>query len=253
MAGFFRTRGSLFFDFAGTKDITFDDGATADLATYTQAWRAPAGSSRTWDVGYVRSVDDDTHNDYGESMEDLHALLRRAPEVKRCLVRRLFEYVVDEDQTIDAGYLNYLADQFTQRSKTNSSDAFKWTVSQLMLSQSFQQSDPDPSQCYDYPPGFNPAGSPPCRVSYILHQNCAMCHGAGGAGGLNLDAWITLPDGSKAFPHFGADGKQIPLAETLSEMVMRLSSSDPNVRMPFYRYMNPIDRQELFQWAQGQK
>ena len=61
-------------------------------------------------------------------MADLSRILRTAPEVRRCLVKRLHEYVVAEDQTIDRGYLDYLTREFEAEAATSSSTAVKNTI-----------------------------------------------------------------------------------------------------------------------------
>jgi hypothetical protein len=251
MAGFFRQYGNFFYKYTG-KRISFDDKASADLKTYEEAWKAPPNSGRDWNIGYVRSVQNESLNDYRENLEDLYALFKTAPEVRRCLVKRLFEYVVSDQQTIDGGYLDYLTDEFNNRAKKNSSDALVWTVSKLLLSQSFRQPDPDPDQCYDYKPGYDPTDAPPCRVGYILRTNCHGCHGStSGYKHLDLTSWITLPDGTKNFPHLDDNGNQLPASETLQRLAFRLSTSDPKMRMPpFGMYLSSQDRQEIYLWTQ---
>ena len=46
MAGFFRDRGTYFFDYATDQELMFDDGAEIDRAKYSNAWRAPKDSGR---------------------------------------------------------------------------------------------------------------------------------------------------------------------------------------------------------------
>lgn len=251
MAGYFRNIGAGYNDFSNERFIIFDDGAKVEREPYLENWRAPAGSSREWNVGYVRSTTDERLNDYGDGIEDLHRLLRRAPEVKRCVVRRLFEYLVAEEQPIDGSYLDYLTNEFSRRAQTNSAEAFKWTVGQLLLSNSYQQPDMQATQCYDFGPGYDPTGAPPCQVGYILHKNCATCHSStAGAGRLNLDSWTVMADGKMAFPHLDGSGQQRTLKETLERIIQRLSAADPYERMPLFTYMSAQERQQLFVWAQ---
>src|SRR5262245_2543244 len=102
MAGFFRTYGAYFFDYARSPDIIFDDLASKDRALYEAVWKA-ARKLPAWNIGYIRSARFHSYNSYGTSMGDLARILRTAPEVKRCLVKRLHEYIVAEDQTIEIG------------------------------------------------------------------------------------------------------------------------------------------------------
>jgi hypothetical protein len=251
IAGYFRHYGNLFHNYSGMPFILFDDLALAPLADYENAWRAPPGSAREWNVGYVRSVTDESRNDYGSELGDLHSLLRRAPEVKACLVRRLFEYALGEGQAMEPGFLSQVTMSFESRAKENSSEAFRWLAGQVALSNSFAKQDPEQEECYDFPAGSDPSRSPPCRVSFLLERNCKSCHSSTEASGkLDLTSWAAGPDGVPTFPHTGDDGKPLPLRQTLEQIVARLSSSDPEERMPYLRYMSAQDRAALFLWAQ---
>jgi hypothetical protein len=249
MAGFFKDYGRLFFDFSKKSSLTFDDNAVTDLAEYQKSWQTPAGSARTWDIGYIRSATSQNLNDYGENIDDLFRIIKQAPEVKRCLVKRMFEYFVSEEQAVDAGYLQYLTDDFIQAAKVNSSQAFKKTVKRLLLSQSFKRPDVESDQCYDFPPGTNPSGSPPCRVAFIFQNNCASCHSStSGFGGLDLSHWILLENGERNFPHL-VNGTQADTSVTFERILDRLSTSDTSRRMPLGRYLGAQEREELYLWS----
>jgi hypothetical protein len=253
MAGFFRTRGAYFFDYATEEGLIFDDLATVDREKYETAWRAPKSSTRSWNIGYIRSPRFEEHNLYGESVADLTGIVRSAPEAKRCLMRRLFEYFVAEDQTLDGGYLDEFTRTFEQEAAQNSSAAMKNAIVRILLSKTYHQANADPQQCYDFAPGGKHDGAPPCRVAFILQKNCAQCHGAGGNGIANLDltSWILAPDGrTHTFPHLDRDRKQMVPQDTLARMAERLSSTDPARRMPMQMVMDGRERQELFLWAQ---
>ena len=83
-----------------------------DRKKYQSTWQAPPGSGRTWEVGYVRSPRWTEQNNYGETLGDLSKIIRKAPEAKRCLMKRLTEYMLGEDQTVDGGYLDDLTAKF---------------------------------------------------------------------------------------------------------------------------------------------
>lgn len=252
MAGFFRNYGVIFIDFSKMPTLIFDDRAVVDRKKYTDNWLAPAGSGRTYDIGYIRSVSNPADNEYGESLQDLSKILRKSPETNRCLVKRMFEYFVAPDQMIDAGYLTLLSQQFAMEAQADSSLAFKNTVRRIVKSNSFKNTNMDPTQCYDFPPGGVSADSPPCRVAYILEQNCTQCHDTTGAKGrLDLTRWIQLPDGKYTFPHLDSAGAQKPRRDTLDGIISRLSSTDPELRMPYKKMMTSQERQELYLWLQG--
>jgi mono/diheme cytochrome c family protein len=250
MAGFFRSLGIQFQSFAGMKTLRFDDLSVVDREQYESAWKAPAGSPRTWQVGYVRSTDYDQLNDYGSDLPDLFAIIRKAPETRRCLNRRLFEYFVADNQAVDAGYLDYLTQEFNRTAATDSVQAVRETVSRLVLSRSFSETDPVGDRCYDYAPGTDPTGLPPCKVAYLLEKNCRTCHSpASMKGGLDLTRWVTLPDGKPGFIHLDASQKQRTRRETFEAMVNRLDTPDPAQRMPLKKYMSSADREAIYLWS----
>jgi hypothetical protein len=254
MAGFFRNYGNKFRDFSSNNFITFDDGAKANLQEYMSAWKMDPGANREWNIGYVRSVSDESLNDYGSTLEDLHNDFRRAPEVKSCLVKRMFEYAVGDGQTMDPGYIDTVAKEFATRAATDNSAAFRWLVSQVALSGTFGQSDPDPNQCYDLRPGTNPASAPPCRVAFLLQQNCVHCHkSTSDHGSLDLKDWTAGPDGKLTFPHLDDAGHPIGLRDTLEGIITRITTNDTEQRMPSGQYMSAQDRQALYQWAEQTK
>jgi hypothetical protein len=252
MSGFFRDRGSYFYDYGSEQMLTFDDGVDVDREKYGSTWRAPKGSGREWSTGYVRSSRYEEHNDYGTTIEDLSRIIRKAPEAKRCLMKRLFEYLVAEEQTIDGGYLDELTRSFEREAARDSSAAMKNAIVRIVLSNTYRQNNPDPRACYDHATGAKVENAPPCRVAFILKKNCAQCHaGPDGNAGLDLTSWAPAPDGkSRTFPHLDRDRKQIAPHETLTRMGERLSATDPAIRMPKLMVMEAQERQELFRWVQ---
>lgn len=253
MAGFFRQYGAYFYDYARAPDIIFDDSAVLERAEYEQVWRAPKTTQRPWNVGYVRSPRYAAHNVYGQSLADLSRTIRAAPEAKRCLMKRLFEYAVAEDQTIDGGFLDHLTQEFDKEAKASSAAAMKNAIVRVVTSRSFRERDADPKQCYDQAPGAKPEDAPPCRVAALLQKNCGSCHNDSfaGDGQLDLTRWVATPDGkARGFPHLDDTMTQRSAQATLTRMLERLSSRDPKVRMPKDRIMTSQDRQDLFVWAQ---
>jgi hypothetical protein len=255
MAGFFRTYGALFSDATRLPDIVFDDLANADRKKYATHWLAPEGSERKWNIGYIRSPRWTERNDYGENVGDLSRIIRTAPEAKRCLMKRLVDYMVGEDQTVDGAYLDELTAKFTAEARINSSSAMKNAIIRVLQSKAYGERNRDPQRCYDHAEAARPGDDPPCRVAYILEKNCTQCHNNAysGEGNLNLGAWITAPDGrNKTFPHFDHLMTQMTARETLAKLVERISTSEAKKRMPKNKLMSNRERQELFLWAQGE-
>ncbi|MBX9766383.1 MAG: hypothetical protein K2X47_03850, partial [Bdellovibrionales bacterium] len=177
MAGFFRNLGRGMMDFSGSSEIIFDDAAKKPLTEYFDAsnWKAEAKTGRTWEVGYVRSLQFPQRNQYGESLEDLFEIIRDSSEVRSCLVKKMYEYFVGHPQLVEAGYLESLEKAFS--GPQGVAKGFKAVAKAVLLGRAVREQDPEPDQCYDFGDRFNPKTSPPCVVSGTLHKNCASCHG----------------------------------------------------------------------------
>jgi hypothetical protein len=251
MAGFFRNYGAQFADASTSPDIIFDDLASMDRENYLAAWRAPQGAKRKWDVGYIRSPRWTAQNSYGESLGDLSRIIRDAPEAKRCLMKRLTEYMLGAGQTLDGGYLDDLTQNFEKEAASNSSAAFKNAMIRVLKSNAYRTLNPDPQHCYDLGSKSKTENRPPCRVAYILEKNCAQCHsGDDHLSRLNLSKWIAGPGGDRmTFEHLNEEGRQFPAETSLQRIAGRLSSTDPAIRMPKSRPMSSQERQELYLWV----
>ena len=247
MAGFFRNIGFLGVDLTGTPTMLFDDNASKPIDEFAKAWAAPAGSARAFNVGFIRSNVRDEANSYGSSMQDLFAIIKTAPEVRQCLVRRLYEYYVSPTQAFDVGYLEYLTARFNETAaRSGSSAAYKTVVAALLTSNGFGQADPISAQCYDYAPGDNPLGKPPCQVAAILQRNCASCHkGESSAAGLDLSVWKRNERGDFSFPHRNIQDRKT----TLGSVLDRITTGDEHKRMPLKMDMPPADLEKLFKWV----
>lgn len=253
MAGFFRSHGAQFFDYGRMPAIVFDDLAFKSRGEYEGAWRAPPAAGREWNIGYIRNSAAPGGSAYGRSVADLSRIIRTAPEVKRCLVKRLFEYMVADDQMIESGYLDHLTREFEREAAADSSAALKNTIARIAQSQTFRERDPDARQCYDYAPGVAPEGLPPCRVTFALRKNCTGCHDSAhdGDGSLDFGSWIAAPDGrNRTFAHLDMLMEQRSAEDTLTRIVERLASRDPKYQMPKNRSMRADERAELMEWAQ---
>lgn len=237
MAGFFKNKGFFGFDFGHRQFHVFDDNAVFSgdrLTSYRASWPQ---------TGYIRSTRDSSLNDYGENLADLSAILRKAPEVKQCLTRRMAEYVLGKDQVYDGGWLQHLTARFDP--PADSASAFRDVMKTLVLSRSFTVADPRPDRCYDfYPPGAEPPVA--CAVAHTIRNSCAQCHQSTAArnGGLDLTKWE-----NGTFPHLDAAGNPVPRGETFTRIADRLNTSDPRRAMPRNRDMNPAEKSRLYLWA----
>jgi hypothetical protein len=249
MAGYFRDFGIYFSSYSDNEKIRFDDNGAADRERYQSVW---AGKNRAWNVGFIRSSSRENLNAYGETIEDLFATIRTEPEVKRCLVKRLFEYFVNDSQAIDAGWVEYLAAKFAAEVPSGSTRALKMAVKEVLLTKTFREPNPDPQQCYDYAPGYNPAGRPPCKVAYVFEKNCSSCHdGTYEEPYLDLTSWRQFSDGKYGFVHEDGQGNSRDRKETFAKILDRLQTEDVSRRMPLRRHMDPLDRETLFKWVNG--
>lgn len=253
MGGFFRNYGAFFFDFSQAPYVTFDDLAAAERQRYVTSWQSPPNSSRPWNVGYIRSPANEALNSYGDSVADLSKIIRSAPEAKQCLMRRLVEYAVADNQAIDSGWLNWLTQQFEIEAQKNSSEAMRNAIVRVVTSNAFMQRDADPARCYDQAPGAKTLEAPPCRVAFLLEKNCARCHDnvKPGTGRIDVTKWRQAPGGF-GFPHLDEQGKTIPAAESLARLISRVTTDDAELRMPRGISMSSQDRQELYRWAQDE-
>ncbi len=247
MAGFFKTYGDSFTDYSKSTTITFDDFAKTDTTEYQKQWLKPDGKS--WNIGYIQSTQYEHLNQYGETLGDLHKILQTSPDVKRCMVKRVFEYSTTPEQIFDPGYIDEMAQIFSQEETASPQKAMKNLFKRVALSKTFTKNNAISSECYDAKTGTGTASRPPCQIAHILETNCVKCHkSATGKTSLDLSTWIATSDGTMGFPHIDkATGLQRPSSETFKTMLERITSSDEFERMP-PGDMNPVYRQMLFQW-----
>lgn len=252
MAGFFRNRGVIGLDFSDKDFVVFDDQAVKPRTDYQKAWQAKDSNTRHWNIGVIRSATNSQRNSYGQDLEDLFDIIKESRQPKKCLIRRLFSYLVGPDQVLDPGYLDYMTDRMIHETQEKgSSQALKRTVARIVLGRTFSKHDPVSDRCYDFAPDTDPSGRPPCEVRALLETHCTSCHSENlASGGLDLSRWIPGDDGP-TFPHMH-DGRQKPRGKTFTAIVERLSASDPKIRMPLDLHMPSTERQQLYLWANEQ-
>lgn len=250
MAGYFREIGVFGVNFATSDTIVFDDLAKAERKTYEKPWRAAPESSREWNIGYIRSVTDESQNTFGSNFKDLLELLKTAPEVKECFVRRAFEYAVGEEQAYDKVWGRSIVAKMNETAKTNPSLAIRQVFVDIATSKAFTARERNNNTCYDFVGTTASSERAPCRIASILERNCTSCHsGNNRQGGLDLSSWKILADQKPGFPHKKGD-QDVPSRETFQNMIDRLSSTDSSERMPLMKTMPAPEREELFLWLQ---
>ena len=254
MAGFFRSYGAYFFDYSRSGDIIFDDLASKDRALYKSSGGPEARRTRPGMSATSAPRDGKPTTATARRSRICHAFCAPRRRSKRCLVKRLHEYIVSEDQAIDRGYLDYLTHEFEAEANVNSSTAVKNTIVRILQNDAYAQRDADPKRCHDLAPGSAAGQGPPCRVAFILSKNCGQCHNAGSedrAGRLDVNSWMPAPDGNgHTFRHVDEHMAQLSARDSLGRIIERLSSSDAATRMPKGKVMPNDERQELFLWAQ---
>jgi len=252
MAGAFRNIGFNMMNLSDSPVFTFDDKVKVNKAAFQQSWLAQPRSGRTWDIGYVRSTDHPDRNVYFDDLDGLFAFIRKAPEARRCLMRRMFEYTVGENQAVDAGYLDDLTERFNDETLIRGSvPAIKLAMKRVLMSRAFSERDRQSDRCYDLPAGVNPQDRPPCRVAYLLDKNCTACHSSSSMkGNLDLSRWVKNADGGMGFVHMDGNGNPLPRAVTFQALIDRLDTTDETARMPLNRYMPSHERTETYVWAQ---
>ena len=174
-----------------------------------------------------------SHNSYGTSIADLSRIVRTAPEVKRCLMKRLFEYVVAEDQTIDRGYLDHLTRQFEEEAAVNSSDAMKNAIVRILQSEAYNRSAmpirsnattrrPARSQATDRRAAWRSSCQKNCGAVPLRRRRGPMAR-TGSMSALGSMA----PDGSnRTFRHLDASMLQLSAHESFARIVERMSTYD---------------------------
>jgi hypothetical protein len=237
LAGVFRNFGYNGNNFEDRKYIYFDDFAKMDRASYENEWR---DSSGVFNTGYVRSVEDSSLNHYFSDLEGLSSAIREIPETKKCLTRRIFEFVTTTKVQIDGQYLENLSKRFQQ---DNSSEALRSVLRTVFLSNSYSVTYPDSNSCYDFLEGTDSANRVPCQISANIQRNCHRCHNnASSLGGLNLEKYD-----ERGFVMYEGEDR-LQSKDVLTRMLQSLQTKNPEKRMPYKQHISAQDYQELQSW-----
>ncbi len=226
-------------------NYVFDDGVVLSgqqWSEYLAPWKREDG---TWKTGLVRSLSDESLNNYGNGFEDLLNIIQEAPEFRSCIVRRMATFYLGKDQTFDGGWLRELENDFEEL--PNSGLAFRSILKKLVTSHLAKARDPNPELCYDTPslPGEIDA-SVPCRVRFLLEENCQTCHNKNTArGGLDVTSWVEA-EGGQTFRYI-KNGEQVSAPDSRHAISERLTTTDSTLRMP-PGFMPDTDRSQLLNW-----
>jgi hypothetical protein len=246
MAGFFRERGIFGYDFSAQKEIFFDDFVSANRSDYERPWKSNI-EGREWNIGYIRSVKNTNENLYGSKITDLLRILQKAPEVKQCFIKRAFEYVVGEGQSMDSAWANEVLQRYEASEAENPKEAMKGLFADLISSDTFAQINRDRQECYDFAAGTK-SSNLPCPIRGIIEKNCQSCHSeTNRQAGLDLTNWQPMQGSSGGFV-WQSEGKTIAGTEGVQRIIDRLNTSDDDKRMPLMKLMPDAERQSLFHW-----
>ena len=230
--------------------INFDDGKVirgSDFQDYLNSWKNEDG---TWNTGWIRSLTDPSLNVPLSSPQDLLTYAKNSPIVSKCYVKKMAQYFLGKDQQIDPGYLDLLHRQFeTIKTEKGTYDAYKTTIKSLLTSNTFLASNPNSKECYDFANESSKTGLVPCSVRFLIEKNCQTCHDSTSAfGGLDLSSSFENAQGNVSFIHKDKNGNQLSSKESFNRLVDRISSKDPEIRMPLNSQLDDPDRVTLFKW-----
>jgi hypothetical protein len=249
MAGFFRERGADGYYANNSDQIFFDDAVVSLRSEYEAPWKSLSGQ-RMWDIGYIRSTTDESKNSYGETFSDMLKVLREAPEVRQCFVKRAFEYIVGEGQSYDQDWASELVKNYNETASKDAVQAMKNLFVDLVASEAFARSDLKRNQCYDAATGAEPS-KVPCQIRSLLAANCVSCHSKTNLrGGLDLTTWQTYSRDAGGFEIVRSNGEKISGRNGLLAIMDRINSKDPNQKMPLMKSMPELERQTLFKWLE---
>ena len=257
MAGFFRTYGAHFYDYSrspASSSSTISPPRTASATRpHGGAARAP---SAHWNIGY-------SARPAGRAQQlrrDRWRICRAssaAPEVKRCLMKRLFEYFVAENQTIDGGYLDHL----TRAVRRGGGRRTRQRPIKNAIVRIAQERGLRAAQCR--PASTATTGArlqSPARARPAVSPSSCKRTARSAIGGRRRTALPGLDVSSVDHgarwpqPHLPATSTtactQRPARHLCSHRRAAVDLTMPRQRMPKSRVMPSQERQELFLWAQ---
>lgn len=223
MAGMFRNYGINGTYMPDGKQFVFDDNKFIhgpEITRYWETWQDPAAPNG-WNIGYVRSTNDLSKNDYADpdapQLTELTRIIGNAPEARSCFVRRMADYFIDQEQIFDGAWLAQVEAKLQQPTA-----GFVGALKQLILSNTFAQNNRDPQICYDM---VDPSSKIPCTVRHLITKNCASCH--------NTNDFDFSDDTFR------------------SNVIDRITTADRQRRMPLNKEMSDQSRAKLLKWLKS--
>lgn len=251
MGGLFRFYGAQGRQYRDGKTLIFDDNKSVsgkDLTDYLATWE----ENGKLEVGYYVGQGQPHPQWKGTDLDDVFPFLQQSEDVRRCLVRRMVEYVLGPEQVYDGGWIDELSAKL--RPGPKSGEGVKAIFGALVLSNTFKQSDPSAGECYDFAKGSSAASGPkiPCEVAHIIRTKCESCHNSDEASGnLNLADWKMQSDGKYGFEHKDGDDKQLPRKDSFTKMMRLITAPGPDEElMPMAGELSSDQKQALYGWLQ---
>ncbi len=197
------------------------------------------------------------------TMSTMFDYFKKSKVVRSCLTKRLTEYVLGKKQVYDGKWVDSLAKNFDGGDATA---ALKKSISDLLLSKTFNRASIVPGQCYDYAVGAEPGpDAAPCEVNSIAVKYCASCHNEDSPNGdLDMTKFVSGPQGAM-FAHYMSEGVLFDRTTSLKWMLASITDpksikrdrdgdgqDDELLPMPYKKDFPESEKQIFFKWLQKQ-
>ncbi|WP_394844814.1 hypothetical protein LZC95_48180 [Pendulispora brunnea] len=257
VAGLFRYNGKRGRNYEGRTSFLFDDDTALSGPTY-EAYLDNWRKDGNWVVG-VNKAPNTLHDSWRPAenkLSDMWGFMKRAPEVRSCLVRRMAEYFLGANQVYDG---TWLADvKADLKPGTGSSAKVKAIIRKLITSRTFSTSDPEHGKCYDCVGGQCTEGPDklPCEINSIVQTRCVNCHSEINQPAhlrVKLTGLVQLADGTYGFDHEDPNGNKLTRNQSFRRIMKYITTGDPEA--PGTRTMPPggMDAGEktiLYKWLE---
>ncbi|WP_394836763.1 hypothetical protein LVJ94_07630 [Pendulispora rubella] len=256
VAALFRYHGKRGRSYEERTRFVFDDDTSLSgpaYQGYLDNWRKDG----QWIAGVHKAPNilHDSWRPTENKLSDMWGFMKRAPEVRSCLVRRMAEYFLGANQVYDGAWLAEVKADL--KPGAGSSAKVKGIIRKLVTSRTFSTSNPEHGKCYDCLGGTCTEGPDklPCEVNYIVQTHCGSCHSENRPGYMRvtLTKLVRLADGTYGFDHEGPDGNKLTRNQSFRRIMQFITKGDPDA--PGTRTMPPggMDSGEksiLYKWLE---